>query len=93
MGCKGPGSLARPVHRAVAMIPHRIGRILGIWLAALGAELLLWWFFVRNSYFRELFMPVTVMVVIVAFAATARSVRRREGQRRGGERRSGERRD
>ncbi|MHB1065775.1 MAG: hypothetical protein ACYC1Z_15020, partial [Georgenia sp.] len=90
---KGSGSLARPLHPPAAMTPLRTGRILGIWLAALGAELLLWWFFVRSSYFRELFMPVTVMVAIAALAATARAVRRRERQRRGGERRSADRRD
>lgn len=74
------------------MIPPRLGRILGTWLAALGVELLLWWFFVRSSYFRELFMPLTVMVVIAAMALTARAVRGRSAQRRAGDRRAADRR-
>jgi hypothetical protein len=81
------------VQGLVAMIPPRVGRLLGIWLAALGAELVLWWFFVRSSYFHELFMPVTVMVLIAAVAGSARVLRRRGGQRRGGDRRGADRRD
>jgi hypothetical protein len=75
------------------MIPRRARRILGIWLAALTAELVLWWFFVRSSYFKELFMPITVMVVIAALAASAAVMRGRRGERREGDRREGDRRD
>ena len=81
------------LYLASVPVRSRINRLIATWASAALAEALLWWFFVRNSYFRELFMPITVVVLILAIAISWRLMRVREAQRRGADRRHEDRRE
>ena len=77
---------------AMTTRPHLLPRLLPIWGVTLLLELAIWWFLGRTSYYRELYLPLALAVVIGGLAQSFRVVRGWRGERRGEERRRGERR-
>lgn len=71
----------------------RISRIASIWVVVAIIEYVAWRFFLRSSFYRELFEPVAIVVLITGVAATWRSLARRDRDRRGRERRRTDRRE
>lgn len=75
------------------MLRHRLLRALLVVLVTLAVELTIWYWFVRRSYWRELFLPVAAAVALLGLAALLRAARtrtlvdRREHERRRGIRR------
>jgi hypothetical protein len=70
--------------------------LLSLWAATAGAELLLYYFFLRQPYFRTFFGPFALVVLMGAVVGTWRLVKpraeedRRPGDRRHEHRRAGE---
>lgn len=70
----------------------RAARVAGIWITVALVELLLWHFLLRQSFYRDFFLPGAVVAVIAGLAASWRVLRRRTPDRRGGDRRARDRR-
>jgi hypothetical protein len=76
-----------------SLLRTRLRPLLGIWAAAVVGEALLYYFFLRQPYFRSFLAPFALVVVALALAGTWRVMRpRRSGDRRTRERRADERR-
>jgi uncharacterized membrane protein (DUF4010 family) len=72
----------------------RLPGLLSVWAAATVAEVLLYYLFLSRPYFREVFLPFAVAVLVAAGIATWRLLRgRRERDRRSHERRLARRRE
>lgn len=70
----------------------RLSRLAGIWIAVALIEYAAWWFFLSRAFYRDFFMPIAVLIVILGLAASWRTLKRREADRRAGDRRASDRR-
>ena len=74
----------------------RLPELVGLWAATVVAESMLYYFFLSRPYFRKVFSPIALVLVLVALVATWRLLKargeedRRQGDRRHEERRVGE---
>jgi hypothetical protein len=70
--------------------------LITIWVAAIVAEAILYYFFLSQPYFRRFFTPFAVVVLVAVIVGTWRVARprtgenRRQGDRRHAHRRAGE---
>jgi hypothetical protein len=80
--------MAREIHDAMER-PERLNRLrtrlpglLGTWLGAAVAEVVLYYFFLSRPYFRTFFAPFAVGIALLALAWTWRVMRGRSGEDR-----------
>lgn len=71
----------------------RVSRLASIWIIVALIEVASWRLFLSKSFYRDFFMPIAIVVVIVGLAASWRTLMRRDRDRRGGDRRADERRE
>lgn len=89
-----PATRARRTRDMAARVwRSRVSRLASIWIMVAVVEYLAWRFFLRSTFYRDFFTPIAVAVLILAIAASWRTLGRRESDRRAGDRRRADRRD